>query len=543
MVLTPFLIGVILFIIAYFTYGRYISKKLGVSNKEKTPAHQLRDNIDFMPTRKEILFGHHFASISGAGPIVGPVLGGFYFGWLPAFLWIVLGSIFMGGVHDFSVLVASIRHKARTIAEVAKQQIGKKAYTLMLLFIWLTLVYVLIVFLDLTATTFATNGAVATTSIIYIFLAVLFGISLYKLRTNFSITTIIFVLLVLGGIYIGYKFPITFKPLLFASQPALIALKKNWAVILFIYIFIASVVPVWILLQPRDYLSSFLLYLSVIVGIIGILFGGYRINFPAYKGFVSDQGTLFPILFVTIACGAISGFHSLVSSGTSAKQLDKESDSQFVGYGGMLMEGIVALIALATIMIAGSLQGKTPIQLYAAGIGKFAGILGIPQEIGKVFGLLVLSSFLLTTLDTATRIARYALQEFMGWNIRKTRFVATGITLILPLIFAFIDFKQNGKIVPAWRLIWPVFGATNQLLAALALLTVSVWLINSGKKPYYTIIPMFIMFIITLTAIVQLVIKFKFSIVGIIAGILFILAIYLVVHSYKVLKSRLKTGQ
>jgi carbon starvation protein len=472
---------------------------------------------------------------------VGPIIAGLAFGWYPAVLWIIFGSIFMGGVHDFSALVASIKHKARTVAEIAKTYIGKNAFAMFLLFIWLALVYVLIVFLDLTATTFATKGEVATTSLLFIMLAMIFGLSLYKLKMKFSVSTVIFVILVFAGIGVGYKFPLVIKPLLFAAQPLAIAMKKNWSIILLVYSFLASTTAVWILLQPRDYLSSFLLYASVLIGAIGIIFGGLKINYPSFMSFSSNSGTLFPILFVTIACGAISGFHSIVSSGTTAKQLNKEMDARPIGYGGMLLEGVVAIIALSTVMIAfqGGFHGKTPMQIFASGIGRFGSIIGIPQKFGSIFGLLVLSSFLLTTLDTATRLARYALQEMFNWDIQKTKYLATIITLILPAIFALIDLKDaSGNIVPAWKVVWPVFGASNQLLAALTLLVVSVWIIHLKKNALITIIPMILMFIITLTALFQLILRYQFTAVGIIAGVLFLLALYLIVQSYKALFKR-----
>ncbi len=536
MIVFPFLIGTILFIIAYKTYGSMLAKKFELSDENETPAHTMEDGVDFVPTKPIVLFGHHFSSIAGAGPIVGPILGASAFGWLPAIFWIIIGSIFIGGVHDFSSIVASIRHKARSIAEISKEYMGKTAYTIFLLFIWLTLVYVLIVFLDLTATTFAKNGSVATTSILYIVLAIFFGFSIYKSNIKLLYSTIFFVLLIFFSIYIGNILPLNLKPLLFSSQEHLIAVKKNWSAILLIYVFFASTLPVWVLLQPRDYLSSFLLYSSVLVGAIGIIFGGFHITYPAYTSFYVGNKSLFPILFVTIACGAISGFHSLVASGTTSKQLNKESDAKVIGYGAMLMEGVVALISLSTIMIITKGAKVNPIGAYASGIGKFVSVLGIPAKFGTTFGLLVLSAFLLTTLDTATRLARYVLQELFNWQIQKTRFLATIITLILPAIFAFIDIKDNnGNILPAWKAIWPVFGASNQLLATLVLLVITVWLKKMGKNSLITFIPLIFMLAVTLTALVQLILIYKLSAVGIIAIVLFLLSIFLVAVAFPIL--------
>lgn len=531
MLAITFLIGIILFIIAYKIYGDILIKKFKLNNNNKTPSCTMQDNIDYCPTKTPILFGHHFSSIAGAAPIIGPIMAGIMFGWLPALIWIVLGSIFIGGVHDFSSLIASIRHKAKSIAEITKQYIGKNAYIIFLLFIWLTLVYILIVFLDLTAATFATNGIVASNSIMYIILAVLFGICIYKFKIKLHISTIIFIGLMVGSILLAHQYPVKLPGFLFHSP------KKSWSMLLLIYAFFASTLPVWILLQPRDYLSSFLLYSSVIIGAIGILFGGYTVNYPAFTSFVVNNKPLFPILFVTIACGAISGFHSLVASGTTSKQLYKETDARPIGYGGMLMEGVVALIALCTvIMIAkGSPETKVSgLTIFANGIGKFASVIGIAPKYGQTFGLLVLSAFLLTTLDTATRLARYILQELLNWNFARTRFIATGFTIILPLIFVLIDIKDaQGNIIPAWKAIWPIFGTTNQLLAALTLLVISAWLIKTGKKAYFTIIPMIFMMIVTITSIVQLIFIYKFTVVGIIAITLLLLAIYLIISSIK----------
>ncbi len=532
MVLYPFLIGLIAFAIAYRVYGSMLAKKFALTDENPTPSHTMEDGVDFVPTKPIVLFGHHFSSIAGAGPIVGPILSATAFGWLPAIFWIILGSIFIGGVHDFSSIVASIRHKARSIAEIAKEYMGKTSYIIFLLFIWLSLVYVLIVFLDLASTTFAQDGAVATTSMLYILLAIFLGFTLYRMRIKLLYSTIVFVALVFLSIWIGHLLPLNISPLILGS------VKKSWSAILLIYIFFASVLPVWILLQPRDYLSSFLLYSSVLIGAIGIIFGGFHISYSAYTSFYSNHQSLFPILFVTIACGAISGFHSLVASGTTSKQLNKETDAKVIGYGAMLMEGVVALISLSTIMIITKGGGKIDaIAAYADGISKFASVIGVPVKFGKTFGLLVLSAFVLTTLDTATRLARYVLQELFNWKIQKTRVIATLITIILPTIFAFIDIKDaDGNVIPSWKAIWPVFGASNQLLATLVLLVISVWLIKMKKNAFVSIIPLIFMAAVTLTALFELILQYKLSAIGIIAIVLFALALYLIFESYKTLR-------
>jgi len=536
MILFIFLIVIIFFLIAYFGYGSFVEKKLGLPSGKKTPAHELYDNHDYCPTKPIVLFGHHFSSIAGAGPIVGPVIAGILFGWLPALLWIVLGSIFLGGVHDFSSLAASIKNKGKSVAELAKQLLGTTAYKTLLVFIWLSLVYVLIVFLDLTADTFAKDSSVASASIIYIGLAIIFGISLTKIRLKVSIASIIFVPLVFATVIVSKFLPVS-VPGWIMNDP-----KRTWNIILIVYMFTASVLPVWLLLQPRDYLSSFLLYAAVLSGIIGILFGGFKIQYPAFTGFVAKNQPLFPILFVTIACGAISGFHSLVASGTTSKQIDKEQDAKIIGYGGMLTEGIVAFIALATVMMLSVNNIKAePAGIFASGIGHFLNILGIPQKTGQSLGLLILSSFILTTLDTATRISRYVFQELFNLDIHSTRFVVTFISILFPLIFSFIVIKDpSGNIIPAYKIIWPVFGASNQLLAAIVLLVISVWLINEKKNALFTLIPMIFMLAVTLSALVILIKSYKFSVPGITAGILVILALYLVFISFKILIKNLK---
>jgi len=489
-----------------------------------------------------VLFGHHFSSIAGAGPIVGPIIATLAFGWLPVILWVLIGSIFFGGVHDFSIVVASIRHKGNSIANVAKEYLSNRAKMLFLIFVWLALIYIIVVFVDLTADTFVIDGGVATTSIIYIFLAIAFGIVLYRVKIRLFYATLIFVPLVFVSIWVGQVLPLDFKSIPIFGEDT----RRFWSVLLIIYCFFASVLPVWFLLQPRDYLSSYLLYFSVIAAGIGIIIGGFNIEFPAFLKFHSENlGYLFPVLFITVACGAISGFHSLVASGTTSKQLNVEQDACFVGYGGMLTEGVVAVISLITVVIISgdnSLLKGQPLQIYSAGMGKFFLKFGISEGFGSSFGILAISAFILTTLDTATRLGRYVVQELCGGIDKFNRFPATVITLFLPLIFIFIKFTDSsGNIVPAWKAIWPVFGATNQLLAALALLVIYIWLKTENRKAFFISIPMVFMLVITLTALFSLILKFRLSIIGLIALFLFILAVILcfeTIFAYKRIKSR-----
>jgi carbon starvation protein len=531
--------GIITFVIAYIFYGSFLNRRYEINDSRSTPSHTDYDGIDRVPAQKSILLGHHFSSIAGAGPIVGPVIAAAAFGWLPALAWIIIGSIFVGGVHDYSSLVASLRHKARSIAEIAKEYMSPLAWKLFLAFAWLALVYVLTVFLDLTAVTFTESGAVASSSIMFIVLAIGFGLSIYRFKIPLLWASVVFVPLVFAAVWLGLKIPIQseYIPAIIAGNPA-----KTWCLILLIYCFVASTTPVWILLQPRDYLSSFLLYASVLGGVIGIIVGGFKIEYPAFKGWSDPQlGWLFPMLFITVACGACSGFHSLVASGTSSKQIDKESDARLVGYGAMLIEGVVAIIALAAVAIVAkteNITGMAPQLIYANGLGKFFAALGISEQLGHTFALLALSAFILTTLDTATRLSRYIFEEFLGFkNAAGTRYFSTFATLVLPTILVLITLKDAaGKPLPAWKAIWPVFGATNQLLAGLVLLVIAVWLKKTGKKTGFVVIPMIFMYVTTVFALVILLMKYKMTAVGIIAGILLVLAIILVVEAIRTVR-------
>lgn len=534
MITAIFLVSILVLALGYRFFGGFLEKKLKINPKQKTPAHVLYDGVDYVPAPAPVLLGHHFSSIAGAGPVVGPIIAALAFGWLPALLWVLVGSIFIGGVHDFTAVVASIRHQGRSIAEIANKYLSKRLYKLFLVFIWLTLLYVLIVFVDLTAATFAADGGVASSSIQFMILAVLFGLALYRLKVKTLPATLIFVPLVFLSVYLGQLLPISAPLQIFGST------QKFWSTVLLVYCFFASVLPVWILLQPRDYLSSFLLYASILAGFFGILFTcrGSELLYPAFIGFNSSSGALFPFLFVTIACGAISGFHAIVSGGTTSKQLSTEKDAKPIGYGSMLIEAVVAVIALSTLMLltkAGALAIKDPQQIYATGIAKFVSIFGISPKIGFSFGLLALSTFLLTTLDTATRLGRYILEEYFELKHKGSRYLSTVITLIVPTIFSLITLRDaHGNIVPAWKAIWPVFGTSNQLLAALTLLVITVWLAKKKISTWFTFWPMIFMFIITLWALAILISQYALSAVGIIAIILFVLAVALALESFRI---------
>ena len=524
----------LLFWIGYKFYGRFLETQYKIKEEEDVPSKTNFDGVDFVPTNKFILLGHHFSSIAGAGPIVGPIIAGIAYGWLPSILWIVLGTIFIGGLHDFSALVASVRHKGKSIGEIAKNYMGKRVYKIFLLFIWFALVYIITVFADLAATTFAKEPPVAQVNIGYILIALILGFTLYKLKLKLPIATL-FALIIIGLI-------IFFS----LGKNIIVFSRETWVWILLIYCFFASILPVWVLLQPRDYLSSYLLYLILIIGIIGTLFSNYSISYPAFVSFNPQIGPLFPFVFINIACGAISGFHALVSSGTTSKQLDNIKNARFVGYGAMLLESILAIISLSTVMILSkdlAKSSKLPTEIFSLGVSKFVSIIGLNPHLGLILGYLAISAFILTTLDTSTRISRYVLQELLGitTSTLKVRLGATLISLILPIILLHIKFyAPDGTPIPAWKKIWPIFGSTNQLLAALVLLTIYVWAknINPGKL-LFILIPTIFMVIITLSALGYITFSnLRFNIITLIALILLVLAFYMIIEGIRVLKNR-----
>jgi len=533
-----FLASITLFVVAFFTYGRFLDRRFDINDRREPPSHTDYDGVDRVPAHPAVLFGHHFSSIAGAGPIVGPIIAAVAFGWAAPLIWILTGAVFVGGVHDFSALVASIRNRGRSIADIARESMSPLAYRLLLLFMWLALVYVLAVFTDLTATTFVQDGGVATSSGMFIALAIGFGLCINRFKIPVLWATLVFVPLVFLATWAGQAVPISSTGIeaTLGVSPA-----KAWSVLLIVYCFVASVTPVWVLLQPRDYLSSFLLYASMFLGLVGILFGGFEVQFPAFITWDAPGiGPLFPIVFITVACGACSGFHSLVASGTSSKQLDKESHARTVGYGAMLVEGLVAVIALGTVMMLAAddpLRNQPPLTVYGKGISRFAAVVGIPPKLGFSFGLLALSTFILTTLDTATRLGRYIFEEFFQLRAQRARYLATLGTLVLPTVFALITLKDaQGQPIPAWKAIWPVFGATNQLLAGLTLLVLAVWLRKLGKRIGFVVGPLVFMTVATLYALVLLIQQYGLSAIGIIALVLMVMALLLIVEAARTIR-------
>lgn len=501
------LVFLVLLAVAYRVYGGWVARQFTIDDGRVTPAHTLNDGVDYVPVRPFYLFGQHFSAIAAAGPIAGPILACQTFGWLPCLLWISLGVVLIGAVHDFSTLTASVRHGARSIADITREQLGPRAGVAILAFIWIALVYVIVAFTDITAGSFVhtteelegvqiafnPGGAVAAASVLYLLLAVVMGLVQRFLHPPLWLVTIIFVPASLGAAWAGTYL-----------SDWLVFGATTWGLLILSYCAVASVVPVWSLLQPRGYLGGFILFLALSLGVIGVFFGGFDIRQPVFTTWDAGgmTGTLFPFLFVTIACGACSGFHGLVCSGTTSKQVERESHMQPVGYGAMLAEGFVALIALVTIMIVAptDAKGLKPGTIYGNGIGNFLALI-----IGKehlpfaiTFGAMAFSTFVFDTLDVCTRLGRYILQELFHRKDRVGAVIATLITIALPVYF--IAGAQEGS----WVKFWTLFGASNQLLAALSLLTITIWLYRARRRIAFTLWPMIFVLLITMWSLVTL---------------------------------------
>ncbi len=490
----------VLLAVSYRLYGGWVARQLGPDSGRPTPAHRIDDGVDFVPTRPVYLFPQHFSAIAAAGPIAGPILACQAFGWLPCLLWISLGVVLIGAVHDFSSLFASVRHGAQSIAEIAREHLGRRAGMAMMAFIWIALAYVIVAFADITAATFVVGteelkalevafhpgGAVAAASVFYLLLAVVMGLVQRYLRPPLWLVTAVFVPAAFASAWLGTRF-----------SELLLLDHRTWAVLILAYCCVASVVPVWALLQPRGYLGGFVLFSALALGVVGIFFGGYEIAQPAFKTWDAGgmTGALFPFLFVTIACGACSGFHGLVCSGTTSKQVARENHIQPLGYGAMLAEGFVALIALVTVMIVaqGDLAGLAPGTIYGSGIGRFLTLLLGEQSLGFAitFGAMAFSTFVFDTLDVTMRLGRYIVQELLGWRSRAGAVAGTLLTAALPFYFLWV--APEG----AWVKFWTLFGASNQLLAALTLLSLTVWLYRARRRVAFALWPM--LFVLTIT--------------------------------------------
>lgn len=499
---------------AYLLYGRYLQNKWGIDPNAKTPAYEMEDGVDYVPADTNVVFGHQFASIAGAGPINGPIQAAM-FGWLPVLLWILIGGVFFGAVQDFAAMYASVKNKGRTIGSIIEIYIGKLGKKLFLLFCWLFCILVVAAFADVVAGTFngftadasgavqkvTANGAVATTSMIFIMEAIALGMLLKYGKLNKWVNTVIAIVMLVAAVALGLKFPV------FVS-------RDIWHIIIFVYILIACVVPVWALLQPRDYLNSYLLIFMITAAIVGVFVANPSCNLSAFNGFNVGGQYLFPILFVTIACGAVSGFHSLVSSGTASKQIKNEKNMLPVSFGAMLMESMLAVIAL--IAVASFANGEaaaqgltTQPQIFAGAIANFLTMVGLPYELVFTLINLAVSAFALTSLDSVARVGRLSFQEFFldddvdeknlspVLKVMTNKYFATILTLVLAYLLAKVGYAE----------IWPLFGSGNQLLSVLALVACAVFLKKTKRQGAMLWIPMGFMMAVTFTALSMTIIR------------------------------------
>lgn len=531
------LITVVGYILAYFIYGKYLRDKIfKLDPKNQTPAHLYEDGVDYVPARRSILFGHHFATIAGLGPILGPAIGVIW-GWLPAFIWVFFGSMFLGAVHDFSILAVSLKNQGKFIGEVAGEIVGKRIKIILQVIIFFMLALAMGVFVLTITILFKMypQGIIPTFGLIAI--ALVIGTALNRYNTPFIITTIIGLIFMIGGVFLGIKFPITGIS------------NTNWSYILLVYAFLASILPVWILLQPRDYLNSFLLYFGLITMFLGVLILHPTIVAPIINAEPSDLPSLFPFLFVTIACGAISGFHCLASSGTTVRQLDNERDARFIGYGSMLAEGMLATLVILAVTagigsakiwnehyaswsIAGGLQPK--LDAFIQGASLFIAQLGIPIEIGKVLLSVMVVSFALTTLDSATRLLRYNVEEIgRSYKIKFLNNRYTASIIAVAAIGYFALMKSGGKSIGL--VLWKLFGSLNQLVAGLGLFVVTIYLFRKKVNYHVTLWPMLFMLITTIIAIVIQMIEFikaeqKVWSLIVVASVIIILTVCLIIE-------------
>ena len=506
-------IASIILIAAYLLYGRYLVKTWGIDPNAKTPAVEREDGVDFVPSSKWEVFAHQFSSIAGAGPVTGPVMA-MIWGWLPAFLWIIVGGIFFGAIQDFGALYASVKSKGKSMGQLIEDYIGRKGRRLFFLFAWLFTLLVIAAFADMVAGTFngfsaegaqlAPNASAASISILYVFVAIAFGLFLRKTKIGGWKQAVLAIVLIVAMLALGIAFPIYLD-------------KTSWIYIIFVYIFFASVTPMWLLKQPRDYLTTFLFIAMIAAAVIGVFISNPQISTPAYTGFTTSNGYLFPTLFVTIACGAVSGFHSLVSSETSSKQIANEKDMLQVGYGSMLLE---SLLAVLVIVVVGSLtslsasgvldanlsamalaDGATPFTKFSVGVTGLVAQLGLPQEWGLCIMTMFVSALALTSLDAVARIGRMSFQEFFEVDRNENpsgilrfltnKYTATVITLLGGYLLSLGGYNN----------IWPLFGSANQLLAAMVLIALSVFLKVTGRKGFMLYVPMTLMLIVTMTSL------------------------------------------
>ena len=509
-------LSALILVVAYLFYGRYLVKTWGIDPKATTPAVAKEDGTDFVPTNKWSVFAHQFSSIAGAGPVTGPVMA-MMFGWLPAFLWVIIGGVFFGAVQDFGALYASVKTEGKSMGQIIEKYIGRKGKKLFFLFCWIFTLIVIAAFADMVAGTFngisadgsklAPNASAASISILYVFVAMAFGLFLKKVKLEGLPKVILGIALIIVMLALGIMFPVY-------------ATKTTWIYVVFVYIFFASVTPMWLLKTPRDYLTTFLFIGMIVAAVIGVFVSNPTITTPAFVGFKSASGSyIFPTLFVTIACGAVSGFHSLVSSETSSKLIENEKDMLQVGYGSMLLESLLAILvivivgALPNLKASGVLDSTlanmaladtaTPFTKFSAGVTGLVAQLGLPQSWGLCIMTMFVSALALTSLDAVARISRMSFQEFFEVEegqepsglvkVLTNKYVSTIISLVCGYLLSLGGYVN----------IWPLFGSANQLLAAMVLISLAVFLKVTGRKGFMLYIPMVLMFIVTMTALVQ----------------------------------------
>lgn len=486
---------------AYLIYGKWLANKWGIDPKAKTPAYVHEDGEDYIPTPKAVVFSHQFSSIAGAGPVTGPIIAAM-FGWLPVLLWILIGGVFFGAVHDFGAMYASVKNDGESIGFIIEQYIGKTGKKLFLLFAWIFSLLVIAAFADIVATTFngfkgtakvAPNAAAASISMLFIIVAIIFGLFIRYKKPSQGLQAVIGIILLIAMLAVGIKFPLFFS-------------KSVWMYVVFIYLFLASIMPMWLLMQPRDYLSSFLLLGMIVGAVLGVIVARPTMNLHAFNGFEVKGSMLFPTLFVTIACGAVSGFHSLVSSGTSSKQVQNEKDMLGISFGAMLIESllaVIALVAVGSLAVGGKIPEGTPFQLFATAIAGFLELLGIPKYIAICVLTMFVSALALTSLDSVARIGRMSFEEFFIDNstdrskLSPFKKVVTNkyFSTIVTLLFGFA-LAQGG-----YNNVWPLFGSANQLLSALVLITLAVFLKMTKREGFMLWAPMVIMLAVTFTAL------------------------------------------
>ncbi|SFP99600.1 carbon starvation protein [Amycolatopsis arida] len=542
------LVVAVLFYLGYRYYSAYLARKVyALDPAFVTPAHSMRDGVDFVPTNKHVLFGHHFTSVAGAAPIVGPAIAVFW-GWGPALAWVVLGTIFAAGVHDFGALVVSVRHRAKSIGTLAKEVINKRARTLFLLIIFFLLTLVNAVFAVVIANLFVANPSAVLPILLEIPLAIAIGQYIYRTRSAALVPSIVGVVLLYATILLGQLWPISLAGI--AAEDGLLTERNLWVILLFAYTFVASRIPVWVLLQPRDYINSHQLFIALGVIGLGLLVGMDRIVAPIVNDTPAGSPSWFPFLFITIACGAISGFHSLVASGTTSKQLDKETDARYVGYMGAVGEGSLAVgsILACTAGVAATQVDWNALYTnfstasggatgnFVNGVASFAGNLGVPTSVAVIFAAIVVISFAATTMDTGVRLQRYIVQEIAeiagARGVARNVTLATAIAVLIPLVMALLP--GGGDAGYTFGVLWQLFGTTNQLTAGLALAVIAVWVTRHRRSPVAILVPLVFLLAMTSWALIINLGKFVDQGQWVLAPldtIIFVLALWLIVES------------